>query len=201
MYFTNGCTSFFMIRKFSLFCKLIRIKTSSDSLFSAVMDSYSHTSLECPSCHSAGNLVPHGFYKRNIIDFTYGKTTYHKISVKRLKCKSCGHTHAILPDVIVPYAQYSLFFLLRVLGEYFLRFKTISQICHVYSITPSMLYRWKDLFLCHKNDWLPILEHLETSPLDFLKKLCSAGNFSVFFSCPFYKLTGVSFLQSHKNPG
>ena len=190
-----------MIRKFSLFCKLIRIKTSSDSLFSAVMDSYSHTLQECPSCHSAGNLVPHGFYKCNIIDFTDGKTTYRRISVKRLKCKSCGHTHAILPDVIVLFAQYSLFFLLRVLGEYFLRLKTISEICHTYAITPSMLYRWKVLFLCHKNDWLPLLEHLETSPLNFLKRLCFLEDFSASFSCPFFSLTGVSFLQSHKNPG
>lgn len=105
------------------------------------MDSYSHTLQECPSCHSAGNLIPHGSYKRNIIDFSRNKTTYRKISVKRLKCRSCGHTHAILPDLIVPYAQYSLFFLLRVLGEYFLRSKTISQICHVWNtdVFPGIL--------------------------------------------------------------
>ena len=190
-----------MIRKFSLFCKLIRIKTSSDSLFSAFMDSYSHTLQECPSCHSKGNFIPHGFYKRNIIDFTGGKATYRKISVRRLKCQSCGHTHAVLPDFVVPYAQYSLFFLLRVLSEYFLRLKTVSEICHTYSITPSMLYRWKELFLCHKNDWLPLLEHLETSPLDFLKRLCFVENFSGSFSCPFFRLTSISFLQSHQNPG
>ena len=189
-----------MIRKFSLFCKLIRIKTSSDSLFSAFMDSYSHTMQECPSCHSKGNFIPHGFYKRNIIDFTGGKATYHKISVKRLKCQSCGHTHAVLPDLIVPYAQYSLFFLLRILGEYFLRLKTISEICLVYSITPSMLYRWKALFLCYMADWLPLLQRLETSPSRFLKRLCFLQDFSGYFSYPFFRLTGVSFLQSHKNP-
>lgn len=190
-----------MIRNFSLFCKLIRIKTSSDSLFSAVMDSYSHSLQECPSCHSKGNFFPHGSYGRNIIDFSAGKTTYQKISVRRFKCRSCGHTHAVLPDLIVPYAQYSLFFLLRVLAEYFLRLKTVSQICLTYAITPSMLYRWKALFLCHKNDWLPLLEHLETSSFSFLKKLFFMEDFSASFSCPFFQLTGVSFLQSHKNPG
>ena len=190
-----------MIRNFSLFCKLIRIKTSSDSLFSAVMDSCSHILQECPSCHSKGNLIPHGSYRRNIIDFTAGKTTYRKISVKRLKCQSCGHTHAVLPDFIIPYAQYSLFFLLRVLAEYFLHLKTVSEICLTYAVTPSMLYRWKDLFLCHKKYWLPLLEHLETSSFSFLKKLFFLEDFSASFSCPFFRLTGISFLQSHKNPG
>lgn len=190
-----------MIRKFSLFCKLIRIKTSSDSLFSAFMDSYSHTLQECPSCHSKGNLIPHGSYHRNIIDFKGGKTTYCKISVRRLKCQGCGHTHAVLPDLIVPYAQYSLFFLLRVLAEYFLRLKTVSEICLAYAITPSMLYRWKAWFLCHKKDWLPLLEHVETSSFAFLKKICFMEDFSGSFSSPFFRLTGVSFLQSHKNPG
>ena len=190
-----------MIRKFSLFCKLIRIKISSDSLFSAVMDSYSHTLQECPSCHSKGNLIPHGSYYRNIIDFTGGKISYHKISIRRFKCQSCGHTHAVLPDLIVPYAQYSLFLLLRVLAEYFLRLKTVSEICFTYAITPSMLYRWKALFLCHKKDWLPLLEHLEFSSFTFLKNLCVIEDFSSSFSCPFFRLTGISFLQSHKNPG
>ena len=190
-----------MIRKISLFCKLIRIKTSSDSLFSTFMDSYSHTLQQCPSCHSKGNLIPHGTYRRNIIDFTNGKTTYHKISVRRLKCLSCGHTHAVLPDIIVPYAQYSLFFLLRVLGEYFLHWKTVSEICLVYNITPSMLYRWKALFLCHRADWLPLLERLDSSSFSFLIQLCFQDDFSSHFSLPFFKKTGISFLQSHKNPG
>ena len=141
------------------------------------MDSFSHSLQECPYCHSVGNLIPHGYYRRNIIDFTGSKTTYHKISVRRFKCLSCGHTHAVLPDFIVPYTQYSLFFLLRVLAEYFLHLKTVSEICLTYAITPSMLYRWKALFLCHKKHWLPLLEHLETSSFSFLKKLSFMEDF------------------------
>ena len=165
------------------------------------MKDYSLSMEECPFCHSKDNCIFHASYKRNIIDFVYGKTIYHKISVTRVKCQSCGHTHAVLPDIIVPYAQYSLFFLLRVLGEYFLRLKTVSEICHIYVITPSMLYRWKALFLCHMDDWLPLLEHLETSPFAFLKQLCFQDDFSSNFSLPFFKKTGISFLQSHQNPG
>lgn len=89
-----------MIRKNSLFCKLIRIKNSSESLFSSFMKDYSLTMEECPYCHSRDNCIFHGSYERNLIDFIRGKTVYHKISVTRVKCQSCGHTHAILPEVI-----------------------------------------------------------------------------------------------------
>lgn len=165
------------------------------------MDSYSHTLQQCPSCHSKGNLIPHGSYQRNIIDFADGRTTYRKISVKRFKCQGCGHTHAVLPDIIIPYAQYSLFFLLRVLGEYFLLLKTVSELCLAYRITPSMLYRWKALFLCHMAGWLPLLKQLEAPPPVFLKHLYFQENFSACFSFPFFQKTGISFLQSHQNPG
>ena len=189
-----------MIRKNSLFCKLIRIKTSSKSLFSSFMKDYSLSMEECPFCHSRDNCIFHASYERSIIDFVHGKTIYQKISITRVKC-CCRHTHAILPDLIIPYRQYSLFFLLRVLGEYFLHLKTVSEICHIYAITPSMLYRWKALFLRHRADWLPLLERLDSSPFAFLKFLCFQEDFSSLFSPPFFKKTGISFLQSHKNPG
>lgn len=196
-----GCISFFMIRKFSLFCKLIRIKTSSESLFSSFMKDYSLAMEECPCCHSKDNCIFHSFYERNLIDFIQETTVYHKISVTRVKCQSCGHTHAILPDLIIPYGQYSLFFLLRVLAEYFAHSKTIPEICERYSITASMLYRWKLIFLRHMSDWLPVLEQLEISPYGFLKQLCTMESFSVSFALLFFRLTAFSFLQSHQNPG
>ena len=34
-------------------------------------------------------------------------------------CPVCESTHAVLPDFIIPYCSYSLFFILRVLGSYF----------------------------------------------------------------------------------
>lgn len=165
------------------------------------MKDYSLAMEECPCCHSKDNCIFHGFYERNLIDFIQETTVYHKISVTRVKCQSCGHTHAILPDLIIPYGQYSLFFLLRVLTEYFAHSKTIPEICERYSITASMLYRWKLIFLRHMSDWLPVLEQLEISPYGFLKQLCTMESFSVSFALLFFRLTAFSFLQSHQNPG
>lgn len=58
----------------------------------------------CPSCNCPGCLVKHGYYKRTVTI----KGIKHRINILRVKCKSCGKTHAILPDFIIPYFQTSL---------------------------------------------------------------------------------------------
>jgi hypothetical protein len=188
-----------MIRKNALFCKLIRIKTSSKSLFSSFMKSFIPETEPCPICLSRGNCRFHAYYERNIIDFANGKPGYSVITVTRVLCNSCGHTHAILPDFIVPYSTYGLFFLLRVLSEYFSGRFTIEHLCQLFAITPSMLYRWKALFLLHKELWLGILSDCEASSFSFLKNLFLQNAFSEF-SSGFFLLSGHSFLQKHKNP-
>ncbi len=189
----------FMIRKNLLFCKIIRIKTSSKSLFLTFMASFHVESEVCPVCHSTGNSKVHATYSRAIIDIIHGKPVYQDLSITRIFCDSCGHSHAILPDTIIPYSQYSLFFILRVLAEYFARRKTVSFLCATYNITPSMLYRWRDLFLQNRSLWLGILEQREQPPYYFLCSLVRLERFSEFCS-GYFRLTGSSFLQRHANP-
>lgn len=164
------------------------------------MGEFSPVSEACPVCGSKGSCTFHASYVRNIIDFAGGRTVYSQVTVTRLICRSCGHTHAILPDFIIPYSTYGLFFLLRVLAEYFARLSTVQKLCERFSITPSMLYRWRDLFLSHKDAWLGVLASSEKSPLPFLKELSSMAGYSSDFSCRFVLLTAHSFLQSHRNP-
>ena len=56
--------------------------------------------LHC-SCGHAGCLVRHGYYRRRL------KTRQGTIvlCILRVKCKECGRTHAILPELVVPYSQ------------------------------------------------------------------------------------------------
>lgn len=189
-----------MIRKNSLICKMIRIKKTSIQLFNEYMLSYSWEDEACPWCGSKGNCVSHGSYMRSMADFTYGKTVYGEICVLRLCCTSCGHTHAILPDVIIPYSEYGLFFILRVLAEYFLPLHTVGKLCSRFGISVSMLYRWRDLFLSHKQEWLGMLVSAETTPSAFIKGLCFLEQYSISFACQFVLLSARSFLQSHRNP-
>jgi len=178
---------------------MIRIKTSSKSLFLDFMTSFQPEAETCPSCGSTGNCKAYATYQRSMIDIIHGKPVYQELCITRIICGSCGHTHAILPDTIIPYSQYGIFFILRVLGEYFAHVKTVDALCEAYSITASMLYRWRDLFLKNRSVWLSVLELSEQSSRDFIRFLCLKDSFSDF-STGFFRLTGFSFLQSHANP-
>ena len=187
-----------MIRENSLFCKLIRIKTSSKALFDSFMDGFRPELQTCPCCGVKGSCSVHAYYGRSLVDFIGGSPVRHSLCILRLIC-TCGHTHAILPDVIIPYSCYGLFFILRVLAEYFLRFSTVEKLCERFSITPSQLRRWLLLFRTQKEEWLGLLASLETSGLSFLKSLLTWPAYSDFASS-FVRRFAKSFLQSHKNP-
>ena len=187
-----------MIKKNSLFCKLIRVKSSSRNLFDQFMTEFRPELETCPFCGVNHECSLHASYDRNLIDFISGKPVYHRITVTRVICSSCEHTHAILPDLIIPYSTYGIFFILRVIAEYLMHRTSIEKLCLRFSITHSMLYRWYQLFLEHKSLWLGILSSAETSAFSFLKHL-AAQDYSVF-SESFILLTSFSFLQAHRNP-
>ena len=97
--FTDAYTSNnTMIRKNSLFCKLIHIKSSSKVLFDSYMVSFRLELETCPFCGSKGNCRIHAYYGRKIVDFIQGRPLRTDICILRLIC-SCGHTHAILPNL------------------------------------------------------------------------------------------------------
>ena len=187
-----------MIRENSLFCKLIRIKTSSKYLFDSFMDDFRLELQTCPCCGAKGSCRIHAYYDRSLVDFMAGRSVRHSLCILRLIC-TCGHTHAILPDFIVPYSGYGLFFILRVLAEYFLRLTTVERLCERFSITPAQLYRWLGIFRAQKEEWLGILSSMEVSALSFLKALLTLPAYSHFASA-FVRRFSMSFLQFHKNP-
>lgn len=152
----------------------------------------------CPYCGASHSCHTHASYERNLIDFISGRTVYHSVRVQRVIC-SCGHTHAILPDLIIPYSTYGLLFILRVIAEYLLHLHTVEHLCLRFGISHSMLYRWYALFLEHKELWLGILSSTGTAGFSFLKHTVLLPVFSDFAS-DFYMMTARSFLQSHANP-
>ena len=163
------------------------------------MASFRPEKVTCPYCGASHTCQFHASYDRNLIDFISGRPVYHEICICRVICGSCGHTHAILPDLVIPYSTYGLFFILRVIAEYLTGRNTVGQLCSRFDISHSMLYRWLELFDSHKRDWLGALTSVEVSSMDFLWHLCSAPAFSDLASA-FVLLTSVSFLQSHRNP-
>lgn len=163
------------------------------------MASFRPENQSCPVCGSTGNCHIHAYYGRRIIDFIHGAPVTSRVTVLRLVCESCGRTHAVLPDLVVPYLSYGLFFLLRVLAEAFLRLASLERLCERFHITQNQLFHWIKLWEAHKREWLGILEDSERSGISFLVELTIKTEYSSF-ARDFTAKTAHSFLQSHRNP-
>lgn len=127
-----------MIREKSLSCKLIRIKSSSKSLFDSFMHGFRPELRTCPYCGAKGSCGIHAYYGRSLVDFIHGKPVRHDLCILRVIC-SCGRTHAILPDLIILYSGYGLFFILRALRNTLQACTLWNRSAHVFpsSITSS----------------------------------------------------------------
>lgn len=188
-----------MIRKNSLSCKLFHIKISSAEIFISLMKNFHPRSETCPICGSSGNCHILAYYDRSLTDFVNGRRITSSLCIRRVYCDSCKHSHAILPDIIVPYSTFSILFVLNVLGDYFTGLLTVEKICERYDISINTFYKWLALWRSHKQAWLGVLQHIETDDLSFWNYLRSGLDYSDF-ATSFFLQTDHSFLQSHKNP-
>lgn len=101
--------------------------------------------LECPHCHSNA-LIKWGHYVRNIIFLGFDGITLESclLSVQRVKCKSCGKTHAVFPYGIIPYKQFTDEVISTVLSE--LINNSIDNVSAEYLIDVSTINSWKHQF-------------------------------------------------------
>jgi transposase-like protein len=151
----------------------------------------------CPKCFALGQLVGHGSYERNIVYERGGETTYSRLVVARYKCKSCGATHALLPDILVAYSAYSLVFKLRVLLAYFGGKETVAGICGRFGIAVSTVYAWKAQFLEDKELLLGVLSSVGTSSAAAIVNLLGSDDISGTLR-RFAGRFGFSFLQGRR---
>ena len=146
-----------MIREFTVFCKLKFISLSTLQIFEQFLDNFRIEDCVCPICGAKHACSPHAYYERCLISYESGKPVYYHVNVPRVICKSCGHTHAILPEIIIPYGSYSILFILTVLRDYYISSGGVQKLCNKYQIAVSTLYLWKRLFNKHKTLWLGLL--------------------------------------------
>lgn len=187
-----------MIREFTVFCKLNFIALNARQLFDQFMNNFRIQDCVCPICGALHTCSAHASYERYLISFESGEPVYYHITVPRVICESCGHTHAILPEIIIPYGSYSVLFILTVLRDYYIRSGSIQELCDKYQIAVSTLYLWKHLFQKHKKLWLGVLEDAVTPSLDFLKLLTDFSMRELSFGLKHFFLSyGFSFLQGN----
>jgi hypothetical protein len=130
-----------MIRLFGLLQKISFMKITAYDLHQEYMREFNPSDFPCPVCRTKHpGWKKHATYDRYIISFENGKSISYLVLIIRYKCSSCGHTHALLPEFLVPYRSYSLLFILSVLKDYFSKSITIEKICEKYDISASTIY-------------------------------------------------------------
>ena len=179
-----------MIRIFNLFCKLNEIKITDQEWFDKTFEKSSLLMQVCPYCNSKERMIPHDTYSRYMITIKGNRIESVLLRIPRVRCTSCGHTHAVLPEMLIPYSSYSLRFVLIVLKDYFLHVHTVGQICEAYQIAHSTLYAFRVLFLSHKRLILGVLNDALEQAVDFIAELDGQ------FLFRFWKSFRFSFLQA-----
>ena len=179
-----------MIRIFNLFCKLNEIKISDQEWLDKTFEKSNLSGQVCPYCDSKEQMIPHDPYSSHMITIKGNQIESVLLRIPRIKCTSCGHTHAVLPEMLIPYSSYSLRFVLTVLRDYFLHLHTIEKICEIYQIAHSTLYMFRNLFLSHKRLILGILNDALEQAVDFIAELDGQ------FLFQFWKSFRFSFLQA-----
>ena len=142
-----------MIRAPSLFGILLCLKCNAYELYMMMTDCILNPlyikAYKCPHCGKKGTLVCHGSYKRNFYYYDTNTNTVVNghggkgIIVQRFICLYCCHTHAFLPDVIVPWSSYSLIFILQAIYEVEVCKNRVTDVCDKYDISERTLRKWR----------------------------------------------------------
>jgi len=183
-----------MIRLFTTICKALLEKLTDVGIFNDATDRFRRCDEKCPSCGAFGKLSPYGNYFRNLVSYKGGITVEGRIGPLRFECASCGVTHALLPDIVIPYSPYSLRFKFIVLKAYFERNSTVTAVCEHFGIAVSTLYSWKKRLNEHKELLLGIVESRKESAITFLRNLSEAPCLSDHLHS-FFNRYAFSFMQ------
>jgi len=187
----------YMIRLFKSLYKSLNeenIPTESQ-IFQKATDEFNHYGYQCPNCKATGKLSFHSLYERGLVSFYNKNVTDSRINPRRLKCASCGTSHALLPDILVPYSPYTLPFMLTVLIAYFERETSVVNICADFGIAVSTLYEWKKRLAKCKDFLLGVVLSLNKPALSFLNELFASDCLSDLLNT-FFEKYGFSFLQA-----
>jgi hypothetical protein len=190
----EGIRITFMIRLFAIFSKLNFSRHTDLELYLQALSNFSTKSLPCSYCGAKNpSWKQHAVYKRYLISFENGHCVINIITIDRLICSSCDHTHAILPEILIPHSSYGILYIIQVLRDYFRGIFTVVNLCEHYQISVSTLYAWKKLFLLHKKLWLGVLEDSILSISAFLNRIPSVGLSNELLL--FFQSQRISFLQ------
>lgn len=99
------------------------------------------TGFICPCCKNK-EFVYYGSYKRYLKIEQNGKIEEFEVKIKRIKCKSCNKTHAVIPDFIIPYKLCTLKLINKVIYLKISNEKTNKEIEEEYEVSRQLIRKW-----------------------------------------------------------
>ncbi len=191
-----------MIRLFLDLCKCFRlIKNNNDyEFYVSYTENARFDNFSCPfpTCGAKEAFNNDGSYNRTLICYTNNSVEIYNITIPVVECVSCGHSHALLAPVIIPYSPFSFHFVISLLYDYITHnYSTINALCIKYDIAISTLYRIYHRFIADRKIMLGMMASSINEALDLIK-LFKNSNFETVddYLHDFYIKTHASFLQA-----
>lgn len=189
-----------MIRVFNKICKCFRkIKNKNDyQLYMSFYNNNDNYINKCPCCGSPStSFHKDGSYNRDFICREEGTTICHRIKVKCMECDSCGHSHALLPSVVLPHSSFGFHFVICLLYDYITHnYSSVVELCSKYDISISTLYRIYKRFLQDKLLMLGLMDSVIQSTKSYITSLYTDTFETVdVILCDFFDSHGYSFMQ------
>lgn len=182
-----------MIRVFSFLHKIQSHNSSSEfQLLKILLSAADKNPGPCPACGSREpDFIKIRPYVRMMIFAVNGRRIIRQVYIPRVKCRSCGATHAILPEVLIPYGSYTPGFIYAVLEAYLTRSCRVDELCAHWQISVSTLYGWIHSFTDQFSASCDIFQRISRVTDEVL----SAVRESLSFLSDFFLRFGFSFLQ------
>ena len=138
----------------SLYHSLASLRISDAELVRHALKSLSVKRLLCNSCNQTGRLKIQSHYHRCCIHAVNGRRVEETVSIPLLFCSGCGASHAVLPDVLIPFGSYSVRFVLTVLHAFASRRCTVTDFCDQWQLSQSTVYDWRRRLNAHLAEWI-----------------------------------------------
>lgn len=157
------------------------------SFYNDVISKLQFHRLKC-SCGMAGCLSIHAYYHRDI-KAPGGKLRFR---ICRVKCQSCGKTHALLLSSMVPYSQISLPDQITIIDACESQNPTATLLSHLDSVDESNIryvihqYKtcWKQRLLSERISLHPVTGTIKSSFLHFACQFMQIHCIpNILFSC------------------
>jgi len=112
-------------------------------------ESFSQT--RCPKCPAIGRFKLFGSYQRYVMYFAEEELIYEPIDIKRIMCKSCGSTHAVMPGDLIPYKLLSLTVIMLFLTACIVEETPVLRIANKYGLSFQIINLCLNSFSLFKN--------------------------------------------------